>query len=310
MDVARHSAGVETLVIHPGALGDVLLAVPALRALRRDGRQIVIAAQPRIGALLVTLGEAARAVAFDSLGLEALFGEAPPDADAPLTRLLLGAPRVVCWFAARDEGFTRRLRALAPDAVIAPPAVGGALVWRHLLRTVSGSSDADRPPIAPASEVVDAGRRALRAIGWNGSSRILMLHPGAGGVAKQWPAEGFVDVLAAVDATVVVHQGPADVEAVQAFLAQVRRPVLRLIDPALPTLAGVMAAATAYLGNDSGVSHLAAAVGAPSVILFTDALRPWAPWSPTARCLTVTTATVRERDRDAVAAALRPLIHP
>ncbi|RPH76792.1 MAG: glycosyltransferase family 9 protein, partial [Candidatus Rokuibacteriota bacterium] len=54
-----------TLAVHPGALGDVLLAVPALRALRATaGGRLVLAAQPRIGALLQALDVVDHAVAF------------------------------------------------------------------------------------------------------------------------------------------------------------------------------------------------------------------------------------------------------
>jgi hypothetical protein len=63
------------LAIHPGALGDVLLAIPALRALRATGDRLTIGAQPRIGALLVVLGEADAALDFESLRLDALFTE-------------------------------------------------------------------------------------------------------------------------------------------------------------------------------------------------------------------------------------------
>ncbi|MGH7278709.1 MAG: hypothetical protein ACREJG_08470, partial [Candidatus Rokuibacteriota bacterium] len=90
-----------TLAIHPGALGDVLLAIPALRSLRARDGAVVLAAQPRIGALLVALGEVDRTVAFDSLRLEALFAD-----DAGMPAAMLGqAGRVVCWFGAGDAAF-------------------------------------------------------------------------------------------------------------------------------------------------------------------------------------------------------------
>ena len=55
------------------------------------------------------------------------------------------------------------------------------------------------------------------------------------------------------------------------------------MEPSLTELAGALVIARAYIGSDSGVSHLAACVGTPSVILYPpETLRRWAPWSPSA----------------------------
>ena len=237
------------LVVHPGAIGDVLLAIPALRALPRP---ITIAAQAHIGALVVALGVADRAVAFESLGIETLFTAEPLD-DAPLTRHAGGVDRVVCWFGARDPQFVARLRALSAGVVVASPAAPPRPVWTHLLESVGGIATTE--PIAVAAELRERGREALRARGWDGRSRLLVVHPGAGGLAKRWPTDRFVDVLRDVDATVVVNDGPADGDAVDALVARAGRPMLRLTRPELPTLAGVLALSV-YLGNDSGVSQI------------------------------------------------------
>jgi ADP-heptose:LPS heptosyltransferase len=180
-------------------------------------------------------------------------------------------------------------------------------------------------PVTVSPELRAQGRHALREAGWDGVSRIVVLHPGAGGAAKRWPVEGFLDVVAGIDATVVVHEGPADAEAARALVTRAagapgaegargharfataagpRNQVIALVDPPLPVLAGVLAEAAAHLGNDSGISHLAAAVGTPSVVLFRPGALPWVPWSPTARPLTVNTTTVTAAERDAVLDAL------
>ena len=87
---------------------------------------------------------------------------------------------------------------------------------------------------------------------------------------------------------VVVHQGPADVAAVDALVTALGIPAHRYLEPTLTELAGAFALAQAYLGSDSGVSHLAACVGTPSVILYPPAtLRRWAPWAPSAVALGV-----------------------
>src|SRR5439155_254206 len=149
-----------------------LLAVPALRSLRhRYPREpLVLAAQPRIGGLLAALGVVDRALSFDALDLDGLFGPERRD-PAPLLR---EATRVVSWFGARDPDFVRRLGALVPDAVVAPSVGGGRPVWEHLLASVGALADDTRrwcEPVAPPDALVEEGRRLLVAAGWDGRGR-------------------------------------------------------------------------------------------------------------------------------------------
>jgi len=301
-----------TVVLHPGALGDVLLAIPALRALRAGAPddELVLAAQPRIGKLLAALGVVDRALAFDALGLHALFTAGAPG--EPLRDLVAGA-RVVSWFGSRDAGFADRLRSLARESLIAPSVPADKLtVWEHLLASVAmlsagaGSADAWREPIALREDVVDAGRRALDDAGWDGVRPLVILHPGAGGVAKRWPAEGFAVLAEAIVAMfgseVVVHEGPADRDAVASLRGRVRVPALALVDPPLETLAGAIHHAALWAGNDSGVSHLAAVLGAPTLALFTAANLAWRPWERGARVRVVDVDALAPSDVAAVVA--------
>lgn len=299
-------------MIHPGALGDVLLAIPALRALKRQwpDERLCLAAQPRIGALLAALEVVDEWSAFESLGLEPLFVD---DGEPVRVAAVQAAARVMCWFGAGEPVFVRRLSALAPGARIASPAPeAGTTVWERLVVTTGASAADGREPVPVAPALEDAGRRALAAAGWDGAAPLVMIHPGAGGLAKRWPAEGFAGVLDAVDEprrlTVVLHAGPADGEAVAALTARLARPTVVLRDPPLPALAGALRHVRAYLGNDSGVSHLAAAVGAPALILFTASSLAWRPWSPAARLLTVSTATLEPADVTAALTAFRALV--
>ncbi len=289
-----------TLAIHPGPVGDVLLAVPALRALRAEDPEarLLLAAQPGVGGLLGALGTVDGALSFDGLGLQTLFVE---DGVVPSVAAIRAARRIVCWFGSRDAVFARRLRALAPEAVVASPTGDGArLVWQHLLVTVQAISEVTSGPCDPSPEARHGGHRALLRAGWRTNTRLVLVHPGAGGVDKRWPAEGFVEVLAPLcareDLTVVLHQGPADVDAVTAVDARLagRARVLRGLP--LVELAGALAQATVYLGNDSGVSHLAAAVGVPSLILFEERRLAWRPWSASADVVLIDTASATQAD--------------
>ncbi|HXU87930.1 MAG TPA: glycosyltransferase family 9 protein [Methylomirabilota bacterium] len=291
--VALHGA----LAVHPGALGDVLLAIPAVRALRVTTGSVAVAAQRHIAALLVALAEADAAHDFEGLRLDALF----TDDGEPVLPV---EERIVCWFGARDAAFTRRLRARAPDAVIAP-SIGAGVVWEHLLRTVGAPVGEWRGVARVVAPLVAAGRAALLAAGWDGRRRFILVQPGAGGIHKRWPAEGFAAALADVgDAALVMHEGPADAAAVSALAARLPD-ALRLRAPALPTLAGALHLATMFVGNDSGVSHLAASVGAPSVILFLDSNLAWRPWAIEPEVLPVTVSRVVDSDVATVRAAIR-----
>lgn len=293
----------DTLVIHPGALGDVLLAVPTLRALRASASDppLVLAAQPRVGRLLVALGVVDDAVDFESLGLATLLA-GDPHGDG-LDRIRK-AGRLVCWFGSGDERFGRSLRAIVPDAVIASPAGSDPPVWQHLRRTLGLPAGGGTEAIEVAPSLLDAGRAVLWSAGWDGVTRLVILHPGAGGVGKRWPVEGFDRVATTLRAeqpvALAVHQGPADAGAVAALRSWLGGELLLLQDPPLTALAGALRLTALYLGNDSGVSHLAAAVGAPTVVLFTEALLAWRPWAREARVVTVSTCGLEEADLAAV----------
>lgn len=300
--------GAAALAVHPGALGDVLLAVPALRALRAAaGAPLTLAAQPRLGALLAALEVVDDHVDFDALGLDALF--APGGDRRPR---LPDVARLVCWFGARDPDFARRLAALVPGAVVAPSVGAGRPVWEHLLATVGAPPGDWRAPLPASAALRALGAEALAAARMELPHPWLLVHPGAGGPAKCWPAAAFARVITTAAArarmNVIVHQGPADAAAAAALRRHLGAGVVWLVEPSLPALAGALAHAQLYLGNDSGVSHLAATLGVPSVVLFDPRHLAWTPWWIGAHVRTVTLAAAVEAEVEAVIGELLGLL--
>lgn len=287
---------IDALVIHPGALGDVLQAVPALSSLGRLGHRMTFAGQPRLGELLQGSGLVLAATPFDTFGLEALFTDMPvPDR---LASRLSGFRRVVSWFGAREPGYAGRLGALVSEVIVAPPVPDDEsplTVWEHLVETLH-PWDVARPSELHALATTErwriAARTALMALGVDEGRPLLIAHPGAGARWKQAPTARFAQALERLNGDggfeIVVHQGPADAPAVDALVTTLGIPAHRYLEPTLTELAGTLALAQAYLGSDSGVSHLAASVGTPSVILYPpETLRRWAPWAPSAVALGV-----------------------
>ena len=235
------------LVLRPGALGDTLLAVPALRALRRQFGSLTLAAQPGAARLLEQVGEVDRGLAFDDPAL-AWVGR---DAAAP--------EPTVAWMS----------RPLA-GALVSVPSRPAEPVHcaAYLLETlaplgISGSLDETPLRITPAP------------------SDEVLVHPGSGAAAKNWPAEHFAALIGQLDGPLRLIVGEADAEAAHAVERALGRTLPRLEQPPLDALAARLAGCRAYVGNDSGVSHLAGLCGAQCLVLFgpTDP-RVWRPLGP------------------------------
>jgi ADP-heptose:LPS heptosyltransferase len=118
------------------------------------------------------------------------------------------------------------------------------------------------------------------------SDRFVLLHPGSGGKQKLWAVAGWLSVIHKLSAhpniRLALLQGPADAGIVQHLRSQLEfNSALLLENWQLGKLAALMSEVDLYLGNDSGITHLAAACGTPTIALFgpTDP-QVWGPQGP------------------------------
>lgn len=114
----------------------------------------------------------------------------------------------------------------------------------------------------------------------------VFIHPGSGGIRKIWPLSRWMSLVkwirsALPDVSVAIITGPAD-EVVEPFVQRALRyhGIKRFHNVSLPVLATMLSLGRLYIGNDSGISHLAAASGIPVIVIFgpTDPA-VWAPWN-------------------------------
>ena len=184
----------------------------------------------------------------------------------------------------RTDSVVRSLRAVVPRLLSRdphpPPGVPAAR-WLAALLEELGLDAATAPPLCSATP--EEEQRA-HAFSQRLAEGFLALHPGSGSPLKKWPATLFADLvdrLRPPEPWLVVC-GPADAEAA----APLRARAGVVVAEGLPVrvLGALLARAGLFVGNDSGVSHLAAAWGAPTVALFgpTDA-GIWAPDGPRVR---------------------------
>ena len=262
----------------------MLLLRRAVFALRRAGHDVTIMAPSAAGAALVGPGpgEAQALLAFEDAEVATLFG-------GPV------APRLrerLAWFDlavayTRNAALLKGLSSVVSRAVIHDPAPPDAAVHisRRLVEPLNAlgitPGDVD-PPLLQFTAEEDAAAASLRRAL---PRRFLAVHPGSGSLAKSWPKERFVEFIDTLDAgPFLLVVGPADADAA-APLRDHRNAVIA-DNLKVRRLAALLGQAAVFVGNDSGVTHLAAAAGAPTVALFgpTDPA-VWAPVGANVRVL-------------------------
>jgi lipopolysaccharide heptosyltransferase III len=143
----------------------------------------------------------------------------------------------------------------------------------------------DRPATrlaVPDSASISVGEK-LEEIGFDGSEAIAMIHPTAAFDTKQWAVENFARVseeLRNRGLAPVVVVAPNEKETAQALIAKSSASLAVLSDLSLPEVTALASRAKLFVGNDSGIAHIATAVGAPCVVVFGSSNRNhWRPWT-------------------------------
>jgi len=148
-------------------------------------------------------------------------------------------------------------------------------------------------------------------LGRQGPGILLAVHPGSGSAEKCWPWEKFCKLIQIISQryTVLLILGEVELERFpEPHLALLRRSASAVVDClSLEKLAGVLACCSGYVGNDSGVSHLAGSLGTASLVIFgpTDA-RIWKPLGPKVR--TIQADNLQTLSVDRVLQALEELL--
>lgn len=242
------------LIIRPGAIGDFIVSIPAVECLRH-GYLEVWAAPPNVP-LAARFAQHARSIASTGLDLLELTGPS-----RRLLETLRGFDSIVSWYGANRSEFREAVAALRLPfqffAALPPEGRGShaADFYLEQVRSIAPCASDGIPRIA-----CDALRGGFAAI-----------HPFAGSPGKRWPLERFRELAQRLQRRMPVEwcAGPED-----------QLPGAHRFED-LYELACWLATARIYIGNDSGPTHLAAAVGTPVVALFGPSdPAVWAPRGP------------------------------
>ena len=288
------------LAIRGGAIGDFILTLPAIRLLRENFAHchLEILGYRHIAALATEGGAAPGMVYADDVrnieagplaGFFARNGNLSPE----WSEYFASFQQVVSWLFDPDAIFETNVKRagvknyLSAHTKINDEAHASAQLARGLEKMALFLDE-------PAARLVPGEASVAAAEAWlveQGLDRAALaetvaLHPGSGSPRKNWPAERWREVgerLRAQGRRLLLVGGEADERALAA-LAGLTPLVARALP--LPTLAALLGGCAAYYGHDTGISHLAAATGVPSTLLFgpTDPA-VWAPQGAQVRVL-------------------------
>jgi len=299
------------LVIRGGALGDFVLTLPAIKLLRDRFPQawLEILGSKHIVALAEKRFYADAIRSLDSASFARFFAN---DSELPsdLAGYFRGFDLIVSYLFDPDGIFEANLKRCGVQTFISgSPRLDhrehAALQLARPLETLGLRLENSAARIYPSESDRDFARGFLG----HPSDRIIALHPGSGSETKNWPIANWQKLgndLLAHDRELVIVSGEADEERAGLLESAWKGKAVQFArNLPLPHLAAVLEN-TIFIGHDSGISHVAAAVGARCILLFgwTDPAI-WAPANENVTVLRAPGEKLGDLEVDAVVAALR-----
>jgi len=282
----------KVVIIHQGALGDLINTLPGIQALRSACDELIAIGNSYFRLLehcqLVNRFFHPEAVGFYRLFLKEF---QPEDS---LQKIFADAELALSWLGRSSENYQKNLSKLANRITIFkgsfPPPPGSEHITKILAQPII-QSGIEITDFIPRMSLPDEKSRDFCAK----FGRFFALHPGSGSAKKNLPVDIFAELLSALselypDRKLILLLGHAEQVPGFELLKKIPKPVLtqaQIINNLdLISLAYLLKSAELYLGMDSGVTHLASALGAKTLTIFgpTDP-KLWAPPQKWARAL-------------------------
>jgi lipopolysaccharide heptosyltransferase III len=238
---------VRRLLIRPGAIGDCILALPVLEHLAADFTEVWI---PSALVPLIRFADAVRPLA--SSGIE-LVGVGELTTPQQLRSRLQSFDSIVSWYGTNRPEFRTALESLGVECDFYP-ALPAKNTLEHVTDFFARQVGAPERLIAHIDVEPCPPRDAI------------VIHPFSGSPLKNWPLDRYRELATRLRLPIEWTAGPEE-ELPEAIRFT-----------SLSELGSWIGGSTLYIGNDSGITHLAAAVGVPTLALF-GSLSPlnWTP---------------------------------
>ena len=280
--IAKSSQAVRRiLVMRGGGLGDFILILPVLAALRDHwpAAEVELLSNPEMGELARSSGYAESVRPIHDSEVASLFFEHPLDtrSDLAITHYLQSFDLVVSFLCDQSGQLQENIRLSVPHTLFVPPpaetGVHAASQFIATLKVMGILSEHFVPKLETSPQARAAARETLLSLVPDPGSCPIAIHPGSGSDIKNWSIRGFAETILWVKDELgydpVVITGEADAEPRRKLKQELGSHFPpELSDMPLQRLASILQRCRLLIGNDSGVSHLAAALGTPVLALF------------------------------------------
>ncbi len=286
------------LVIRGGAIGDFVLTLPAIKLLRDNfpASHIEILGYKHIVSLAERRFYADATRSIESAALASFFAKAA-ELPSELADYFASFDLIVSYLFDPDKIFETNLRRCGVETLLfgSPKISDDAHAATQLARPLK---DLGLTLQTPSARIFPSAtdRQSARSLVKSSATPMFALHPGSGGATKNWPLRSWrslgEQLLASGTARLLlVIGGEADRDGLAAMKGLHDARVLFAENLPLPQLAAALEGCAMFIGHDSGISHIAAAVEIPCVLLFgpTDP----AVWGPANANVRVCRATSR-----------------
>lgn len=259
------------LVLFPGSLGDFVCLLPALEELKTvsSAQPLTVAARGQSFEVAAAIPWISQVLSLDSSVFASLFSSSTL-VSREAVQLFSSVGQLVSWFGHHSPEMRTALERLVPRRVRSFAFFRGQEpihACEYYLRCL-GAIGKRCPSLIVRPEDKYWCESYWQRRGWQAGARVLVMHPGSGGARKRWAIEGFVRIARwwrrENNRQVVILLGPA--EACEKEIWQKEGIVENSLS--LGQVGALVSRADFYVGNDSGVSHVAGAVGARGIVIF------------------------------------------
>ncbi|HSB51374.1 MAG TPA: glycosyltransferase family 9 protein, partial [Dissulfurispiraceae bacterium] len=301
-----HPMDRRTFIHHDGALGDLLLSFPAIAAISAGAGLTHLAARRDAALLLKQAGYVDKESPVDSSFYSSLYAGHP---DRGVEKFLGRFERAFIFTTIEDSTVAKNIRRAVPHTrtilTIPPQNLKTHVVHYRLSQLrgsgpcagIGGGSQRGRCDSPGSLEVPAVYKQraveSLAGLGWDFAGPLIALHPGSGGRRKCWPFQSYSDLASRImrqyDPFLMFLSGPAEESnlglMVSNLVKDLGKRAIHVRNKGLREVSALLSLCDLYVGNDSGISHLAALVNGRVIAVFgpTDPLL----WRPVGERVTV-----------------------